>query len=188
MARRASPHLGARQDAAPSPVGDVFQVKYTNNAEQDLYAIRKNARARRLIEAALARLSSEGPCIGMRLRGVGRNGFCRLDAPEHATNTWRVIYQWPPAEGEPQDVIWVWMVKEETPTDPETDVYLLFDGLLGRRAIRVGPYRGDEPRRKCCEPENIRASRAPAPRRVRSVTPRIGSARARSRARSRPAR
>ncbi len=152
MEGRVESNLDGGPNQASSSVGAVFKIKFTTEAHDDLYSIRRNARARGLIESALARLESEGPCIGVRLRGVGRNRFCRLAVPEHAKNTWRVIYQWPPGNRDPDDVIWVWLIKEETPGNPDTDVYAWFDQLLDKHDIRVGPWSGEERRRKCCDP------------------------------------
>jgi len=85
----------------------------------------------------------------IRLRGTGRDHFCRLGVPEHAKNTWRIVYQWPPQPGDPDDVIWVWVVREHT-AQPETDVYLWLDVLVQRSGAAIEPWSAREPRRRCC--------------------------------------
>lgn len=127
----------------------AYRVEFTTDAKADLRGV-ESARAHNLIRRALGRLELEGPCIGVRLRGVGRDRFCRFSVPEHAKNTWRIVYQWPPPSGEPDDLIWVWVVREHT-EEPETDVYLWLDVLVQRRGVGVQPWRANEPRRRCCD-------------------------------------
>ena len=76
--------------------------------------------------------------MALRLRGAGRGRFCRLSVPEHAQNTWRIVYQWPPPAGEPHDLIWIWVVREHT-EQPETDVYRWLDVVLERRVWPSSP-------------------------------------------------
>lgn len=73
-----------------------------------------------------------------------------MTAAEHAKNTWRVIYQWPPEAGDPADVIVVWVVREEA-DDAETDVYQQLDVLLGQEGVAVGPWSAEDRRLRCCE-------------------------------------
>jgi hypothetical protein len=126
----------------------TYRVEFTDDAMADLRSV-KSTRARTQIRVAIARLAREGPCIGVRLRGIGRRAFCRLAVPEHAKNTWRIVYEWPPQSGGPDDLIWVWVVREHT-EQPETDVYLWLDMLLQRRGTSVEPWSASEPRRRCC--------------------------------------
>jgi mRNA-degrading endonuclease RelE of RelBE toxin-antitoxin system len=126
----------------------AYRVEFTSDAKADLRRV-ESSRARALIRRALERLEREGPCIGVRLRGTGRQHFCRLGVPEHAKNTWRIVYQWPPPSGEPSDLIWVWVVREHT-AQPEADVYLWLDILVQRRGAAIEPWSAGEPRRRCC--------------------------------------
>ena len=80
----------------------------------------------------------------------GRERFCRLSVPEHAKNTWRIVYEWPPLSGASDDLIWVWLVREHTER-PESDVYLWLDALVQRQGVAVEPWSVSEPRRRCCE-------------------------------------
>jgi len=127
----------------------AYRLEFTDDAKGDLRSV-KSPRARALIRRGLGRLEREGPCIGLRLRGDGPARFCRVGVPEHATNTWRIVYQWPPAPGDPEDVIWVWVVREHT-DEPETDVYLWLDIVLRRKGLAVEPWSASEPRRPCCD-------------------------------------
>jgi hypothetical protein len=126
----------------------AYRVEFTSDAKEDLRSV-KSDRARALIRRALGRLEREGPCIGVRLRGAGRRRFCRISVPEHAKNTWRIVYQWPPPEGDADDLIWVWVVREHA-EQPEEDVYLWLDVLL-QRGGTVEPWSATEPRRRCCD-------------------------------------
>ncbi|MBI2766539.1 MAG: hypothetical protein HYX53_11600 [Chloroflexi bacterium] len=73
-----------------------------------------------------------------------------MTVAEHAKNTWRVIYQWPPEAGDPADVIVVWVVREEA-DDAEADVYHQLDVLLEREGVAVGPWSAEDRRLRCCE-------------------------------------
>jgi hypothetical protein len=127
----------------------AYRVEFTTDAEEDLRGV-ESTRARALIRRAIARLEREGPCIGLRLRGAARGRFCRLSVPEHAQNTWRIVYEWPPTADEPNDLIWIWVVREHT-EQPETDVYRWLDVLVARRGVALEPWSATEPRRRCCE-------------------------------------
>jgi hypothetical protein len=127
----------------------AYRVEFTSDAKADLRGV-ESARARTLIRRAVERLERDGPCIGVRLRGAGRKRFCRLALPEHAKDTWRIVYQWPPRAGEPEDLIWVWVVREHT-EQPETDVYRWLDLVVRRKGLQVEPWNSREPRRRCCE-------------------------------------
>lgn len=126
----------------------AYRVDFTDDAKVDLRGVR-SARAKRQITEALERLEREGPCIGVRLRGLGRTHFCRLAVPEHAKNKWRIVYEWPPPSDQPDDLIWIWVVREHT-EQPETDVYLWLDVLIQRKGSVVEPWSAGEPRRRCC--------------------------------------
>ena len=127
----------------------AYRLRFHDAALDDLQNV-PAGRARSLLRAALERLEREGPCIGVRLRGDGRRRFCRISVPEHARNTWRVIYQWPPEPGDPADVIAVWVVREEA-DDTETNVYHQLDVLLEREGVEVGPWSAGDRRLRCCE-------------------------------------
>jgi len=127
----------------------AYRVEFTTDAKEDLRGV-ESTRARALIRTALERLEREGPCIGLRLRGAGRERFCRLSVPEHAKNTWRIVYQWPPSAGEPDDLVWVWVVRQHT-EQPEADVYRWLDALIEHEGLGVKPWSASEPRRRCCE-------------------------------------
>lgn len=127
----------------------AYRLEFTSEAIADLRSV-QSTRARALIRRALGRLGREGPCIGLRLRGTGRERFCRLGVPEHAKNTWRIVYQWPPPSGEADDLVWIWVVREHI-EQPEVDVYRWLDVLIEHEGLSVEPWSSSEARRRCCK-------------------------------------
>lgn len=127
----------------------TYRVEFADEAAARDDLKRVPAFSRRAIEDELARLEAEGPCIGLRLRGSGLDGFCRVAVNTPGNDAWRIVYRWPPDDAGDRDLIEVYFIGKHSKRSG--DIYGRLERYLEKQHASVGEWSAAEQRLGCCD-------------------------------------
>lgn len=125
-----------------------YRVEFADqtDARDDLRRVPKHYQGP--VRDELARLETEGPCIGLRLRGSGLDGFCRVAVNTRGSDAWRIVYRWPPDDARDRDLIEVYFIGTHS---KRSGVYERLERYLDEQHVPVGEWSAVEQRLGCCD-------------------------------------